>query len=296
LTTTKRTTTPDQTARHATRDAIEFGLHVKQGGWRLGLLVARNVVKAPGRISAETLLPKVSATEFARRAQTSNDRVLRYLAAWERAADANIVPHADILTPGLDPAGINVDTLPAWSNYYRPTGLSPVERQARDDARAAAAAQQAEARRQEYRLEVAARLNSDPVPPTENTTDTTTSGIDRLREELDAHTIADAGRTERERRAHADADIAAAEAELARTRVQVDIIAEAAQVTAAIRSYTRRLFDLSRDPAWGSEGREPVAESARNMAQQLTVVAGLIDNPDSGRATDDALNELLNGG
>jgi hypothetical protein len=50
-------------AAHAiTADATEFGNHMRQGGWRLGLLVARNVAVAPGRVAPETLLPKVNAT------------------------------------------------------------------------------------------------------------------------------------------------------------------------------------------------------------------------------------------
>jgi hypothetical protein len=37
---------------------------------------------------------KVTAAEFARLSDTTADRVLRYLAAWERAADAGLVSHA----------------------------------------------------------------------------------------------------------------------------------------------------------------------------------------------------------
>ena len=68
-------------------DAQEFGQHVRQGGWRLGLLVARNVVRAPGRVSIETLAPKTNATRFGELSGVSTTKVLRYLAAWNLAAE-----------------------------------------------------------------------------------------------------------------------------------------------------------------------------------------------------------------
>jgi hypothetical protein len=73
------------------QDAREFGLHVRQGGWRLGLLVARNVEKGKGEGGGGTdgshrrdrdSDEKVSARKFASVAGTSHDRVLRYLDAW----------------------------------------------------------------------------------------------------------------------------------------------------------------------------------------------------------------------
>lgn len=102
-------------------DAREFGLHVQQGGWRLGLLVARNVERGkPGRppriVSTETN-SKVSATVFAKLAKTTNDRVLRYLDAWERAADAGHVPHAADLSPGSE-LELDAERLPQWSSFY----------------------------------------------------------------------------------------------------------------------------------------------------------------------------------
>lgn len=100
-------------------DAREFGLHVKQGGWRLGLLVARNVVRAPGRVAVSSLAPKTNATRFADRAHTTVDRVLRHLNAWEAAADAGLVPHAATLSPGTE-IDIDADALPAWTTFYHP--------------------------------------------------------------------------------------------------------------------------------------------------------------------------------
>jgi hypothetical protein len=116
------------------RDAQEFGLHVKQGGWRLGLLVARNVEKGKDNgvhandqeaLTAVTASrSKVSAGRFAEQSGTSTPRVLRYLTAWESAADAGHVPHAATLSPGVDPA-IDWDSLPPWTDFYKsnPGGL-----------------------------------------------------------------------------------------------------------------------------------------------------------------------------
>src|SRR5262245_7607975 len=72
-------------------DAREFGIHVKQGGWRLGLLVARNVEPGAGAGERTDLEPrndrsevgKVSASRFAEQSQTSVPRVMRYLHGWE---------------------------------------------------------------------------------------------------------------------------------------------------------------------------------------------------------------------
>ena len=100
-------------------DAREFGIHIKQGGWRLGLLVARNVSKGNDR-AAQTR-QKISAREFAKLAGTTHDRVLRYLDAWELAADAGLVPHAAELTPGH--SVFNLDVVPPrdWDEFYPPS-------------------------------------------------------------------------------------------------------------------------------------------------------------------------------
>lgn len=100
-------------------DAREFGLHVKQGGWRLGLLVARNVQKGAGGGGTHADRNdrygqgKVSAQEFARLSGTSAPRVLRYLDAWERAAEDGHVP----LEPDQE-IELDSDQLPAWGDYY----------------------------------------------------------------------------------------------------------------------------------------------------------------------------------
>jgi hypothetical protein len=101
------------------RDAAEFGAHVRSGGWRLGLLVARNVYR--GRPSAKinsisVELGKVSTAQFARKAGISDETIRRYLTAWELAATQDLVPATADLRPGQDPV-LRVEDLPEWSSF-----------------------------------------------------------------------------------------------------------------------------------------------------------------------------------
>lgn len=108
-------------------DALDYGRHVKQGGWRLGLLVARNVEKGKGhggdRKSDQRhdrdVDPKVSAQEFGRLSGTSANRVLRHLEAWEAASAAGHVPTSAELEPGQE-IELDVETLPEWGDFYSP--------------------------------------------------------------------------------------------------------------------------------------------------------------------------------
>lgn len=122
-------TQQDTTGQGRTQaDAQEFGQHVRQGGWRLGLLVARNVeIGEAGRPSMENRNnrsnSKVSGNEFARLSGVSRPKVLRYLAAWNLAAEQGVVPPASDLTPGTN-VDLDVDTLPAWSQFYEAKNTS----------------------------------------------------------------------------------------------------------------------------------------------------------------------------
>jgi len=102
-------------------DAREFGLHVKQGGWRLGLLVARNVEPGTGQGARQPRDDrpevKVSANVFAEMSGVSRPRVTRHLDAWEKAAAKGYVPAADSLSPGED-IDLDVDALPDWNEFY----------------------------------------------------------------------------------------------------------------------------------------------------------------------------------
>lgn len=101
-------------------DAREFGLHITHGGWRLGLLVARSVEKGtPAHRPVTTVTgAKVSARQFAEDSGTSANRVLRYLAAWDKAAAAGWVPRAETLTPGQE---VGLPDALKWSKFYDAT-------------------------------------------------------------------------------------------------------------------------------------------------------------------------------
>lgn len=90
--------------RTAQMNADEFRQMDEGEGWPFARLVAHSVYNFGQRRPTEEeksrarLSGKVDATEFARLADTGNDRVLRYLAAWQRAAKAGVVADADTLT------------------------------------------------------------------------------------------------------------------------------------------------------------------------------------------------------
>lgn len=94
------------------RDAREFGVYARTGGWAFGLMVARSV-RPGGQSAGET--PKVSAKEFAELAGCSADRVMRYYKAWDRAADDGLVPHFETLTPGQE---VELPDADVWLGYY----------------------------------------------------------------------------------------------------------------------------------------------------------------------------------
>jgi hypothetical protein len=103
------------------RDLQAWSALDKAGSWWLAFFVACQVRPtnspkasvAPQRGAAS----KISAAEFARRAGTSPERVMRYYKAWESAHAANAVPlSADQLYPGHE----SIDLPPAedWTLYY----------------------------------------------------------------------------------------------------------------------------------------------------------------------------------
>jgi hypothetical protein len=94
------------------RDAREFGVYARTGGWAFGLMVARSV--RPGGQGADET-PKVSAKEFAGLAGCSPERVMRYYKAWDRAADDGLVPHFEALAPGQE---VELPDADVWLGYY----------------------------------------------------------------------------------------------------------------------------------------------------------------------------------
>jgi len=110
-------------------DAREFGLHDRQGPWRLGLLIARSVTVGKDHgvnlkyrdedVSHETSSNgKVSARDFAMMSGTSTKRVMKYFRAWEKAAKEGLVPQSSELEPGQELNTLLVDRLPDWGKYY----------------------------------------------------------------------------------------------------------------------------------------------------------------------------------
>lgn len=118
-------------------DAKEFGEHVRNGGWRLGLLVGRSVSLREGQTSGLNnvgdLSPtrKISSRSFARQAgNISKDTVTKYLNAWNLAAADGHVPASSTLSPGqeVDFTGTNDDgdlilNPKLWDKYFKtPSG------------------------------------------------------------------------------------------------------------------------------------------------------------------------------
>lgn len=108
-------------------DARAFGRHF-EGGWQLGLLVARSVYKRSqaGRpAKSEPVRNKVSCAKFAKMAGVSARTVQFYCDTWALAAEAGHCTPADELSPGAeDPRLSNIDMedyefRELWNKCYR---------------------------------------------------------------------------------------------------------------------------------------------------------------------------------
>ncbi|UXY23286.1 hypothetical protein N8I84_34755 [Streptomyces cynarae] len=133
-----------EVAEAVARDAREFGVYARTGGWAFALKVARSV-RPGGQPAGETA--KISAQRFAELAGCSGERVMRYYRAWDKAADDGLVPHFEILVPGQE---IDLPDSDAWLSYYSPRSSASSER-----GTAIAAAAEAEGIRPTKALEVA---------------------------------------------------------------------------------------------------------------------------------------------
>jgi hypothetical protein len=116
------------------RDAKEFGVGVRCGGWRLGLLVARNVTPGKaGRPAAEDNRSpendsepvKLSMNKFAELAGVSVSHVKYYYDAWELASKASLVPSAGSIQPGDEDIDVEADSIEVddnprthWTHFY----------------------------------------------------------------------------------------------------------------------------------------------------------------------------------
>lgn len=108
--------------------AADFARHIAGGGgWALGLEVAACVDpgadngRPPGNRNDRSGSRKVSASEFARRANTSAPRVMRYVEAWERAAAVGVVNPAASHTPDEWNRTEYLPTGHDWSDFYDAT-------------------------------------------------------------------------------------------------------------------------------------------------------------------------------
>lgn len=128
------------------RDAEEFGIGVRCGGWRLGLLVARNVAPAKaGRPKADNHSlenEKVSMNRFAELAGVSPSHVKYHYDAWEFAAQAGLVPAADKITMGDEEVCIDVDAIEDeendrthWSFFYKMAKNPPEKQSAKKESK-----------------------------------------------------------------------------------------------------------------------------------------------------------------
>ncbi|MEU8585751.1 hypothetical protein AB0C59_01875 [Streptomyces sp. NPDC048664] len=172
------------------RDAREFGVYARTGGWAFALKVARSV-RPGGEPAGRTA--KVSAKRFAELAGCSPERVMRYYKAWDKAADDGLVPHFEILVPGQE---IELPDSDVWVSYYASRSSASSERGG-----AIAAAAEAEGIRPTKALEVAenptalrAAILADPATARA----ARTALLDRLSEdpELQSELARDIARTD----------------------------------------------------------------------------------------------------
>ncbi|CAL9528902.1 hypothetical protein [Streptomyces sp. enrichment culture] len=103
------------------QDAKQFGAYARAGGWIFGLMVARSVRPGNSRQAVNDDSAeqggsrKVTAGKFAIMAGTGVPRVMRFYKAWERAAEAGVVPGFDSLTPGVS---VDLPDPELWAEYF----------------------------------------------------------------------------------------------------------------------------------------------------------------------------------
>lgn len=135
-------------------DAREFGVGVRCGGWRLGLLVARNVAPAKaGRTSANNRslendssgTKKVSMNQFADLAGVSVSHVKYYYDAWQLAAKAGLVPASETIEFGDDNIAVDIDSIEDednprtfWTWFYSQAKNPPKKTEKKQDSKVSA--------------------------------------------------------------------------------------------------------------------------------------------------------------
>ncbi|MER6675231.1 hypothetical protein [Streptomyces sp. NPDC000983] len=246
-------TSPAPLSDLVARDAREFGVYARTGGWAFGLMVARSV--RPGGQGAEET-PKVSAKEFAELAGCSPDRVMRYYKAWDRAADDGVVPHFEALQPGAE---VELPDAELWLSYYVSRNSATSER-----GTAIAEAAEAEGIRPTKALEVAenptalrAAILADP-----STARAARSALlDRLKEDPDL------------------------QAELARDVVRTDDLkkAVASESRAADRiGYVRQIAESGQVKTPAGQTIDAPADLRQEAERHLSLIDELDEDEDAG--------------
>jgi hypothetical protein len=247
------------------RDAREFGVYARTGGWAFALMVARSV-RPGGQAAGET--PKVSAKEFAELAGCSPERVMRYYKAWDRAADDGLVPHFEALQPGQV---VELPDADVWLSYYTSRTSATSER-----GTAIAQAAEAEGIRPTKALEVAenptalrAAILADP-----STARAARSALlDRLKEDPDL------------------------QAELARDVVRTDDLkkAVASESRAADRiGYVRQIAESGQIRTPAGQTVDAPAELREEAERHLSLIDELDDTEDTGEWATEAYDTLRN--
>ncbi|MFF7391970.1 hypothetical protein ACFZAE_26435 [Streptomyces scabiei] len=247
------------------RDAREFGVYARTGGWAFALKVARSV-RPGGEMAGET--PKVSAKHFAELAGCSPERVMRYYKAWDKAADDGMVPHFEALAPGEE---VDLPDADVWLSYYSSRSSATSDR-----GTAITAAAEAEGIRPTKALEVAenptalrAAILADPSTAQA----ARTALLDRLKEDpaLQTELARDIARTDELKKAVASETQAASRIGYVRQIVENgQVKTPAGQVidaTAELRAEAERhlslideLDDDENTGEWATEAYDTVKE------------------------------------
>ncbi|MFF4172432.1 hypothetical protein [Streptomyces sp. NPDC001744] len=247
------------------RDARDFGVYARTGGWAFALKVARSV--RPGGQPAEgTARTKVSAKAFAELAGCSPERVMRHYRAWDMAADDGLVPQFEVLVPGED---IDLPDADTWIAYYSSrNGAASVR------GRAISEAAEAEGIRPTKALEVA-----------ENPT------------ALRAAILADPGTAEAARGALLDRmkEDPALQTEMARAFVRTDDLkkAVASEAKAADRiGYVRQIVEKGQIRTPAGQTVEAPAELRAEAERHLSLLDELDDSEEAGEWAGEAYDTV----
>ncbi|MGW3392051.1 hypothetical protein [Streptomyces cinereoruber] len=256
---------PEEVDPVVVRDARDFGVYARTGGWAFALKVARSV--RPGGQAAEgDARRKVSAKAFAELAGCSPERVMRHYKAWDMAADDGLVPQFEALVPGED---VELPDADVWISYYSSrNGAASVRGQA------ISAAAEAEGIRPTKALEVA-----------ENPT------------ALRAAILADPGTAEAARGALLDRmkEDPALQTEMARAFVRTDDLkkAVASESKAADRiGYVRQIVEKGQIRTPAGQTVEAPPEVRAEAERHLSLLDELDDSEEAGEWAGEAYDAV----